>query len=162
MNFTVKKILVPIAFSKNCEKAKTFADSLAKQYGAEVELLHVVEESPYEVYMQRGILENVPLYERAGASLPSANQQFIIKDVLEETRKELERLAKEDGVTYKLEVRHGHTVDEILREVEAYQPDLVVMATHGRTGLKHIMLGSVTEKVVRFSTKPVLTVPMHD
>ena len=161
MVFKIKKILVPIAFSKNCDIAKDYADELAKQFKAKVKLLHVVEQSPYEVYMQRGIMEDVPLYERAGAALPSANQKFIIKDVVEETRKELERMKKADGVSYEYEVRHGHTVDEIVREIESYDPDVVVVATHGHTGLKHLVLGSVTEKVVRLSPKPVLTVPIR-
>ena len=162
MSLDIKKILVPIAFSDNCERAKEAADDIAKRFNAEVKLLHVVETSPYEVYVQRGIMENVPLYERAGASMPSANQKFIIKDVLEETRNELKRISESNksGVKYVLEARQGHSVDEILGEIESYHPDMVVMATHGRTGLKHMVLGSVTERVVRFSRVPVLTVPM--
>jgi nucleotide-binding universal stress UspA family protein len=160
MAIQLKKILVPIAFSENCLKAKNFADMIAEQFGAEVELLHVVEASPYEVYQQRGIMENVPLYEMAGGAMPTSNQRFVIRDVLEETRNELEKIAAAEngkGVKHVTAVKHGHSVDEILRTIEEYKPDLVVMATHGRTGLKHMVLGSVTEKVVRLSPVPVLT-----
>lgn len=162
MDIAVNKILVPIAFTENCDKAKNYAAGLARQFEAEVELLHVVETSPYEVYMQRGIMENVPLYERAGTGMPASDQKFIIRDVMEETRNELDRMAATngEGVRYKIEVKHGHVVDEILREIEAYQPDVVVMATHGRTGVRHMILGSVTEKIVRFSAVPVLTLPL--
>ena len=162
MSLNIKKILVPIAFTDNCERAKEAADEIASRFKAEVKLLHVVETSPYEVYVQRGIMENVPLYERAGASLPSADQKFIIKDVLEETRNELNRIAQSNnkGIKYELTVRQGHSVDEILSEIESYHPDILVMATHGRTGLKHMVLGSVTERIVRLSHVPVLTVPI--
>ncbi|MDH4249180.1 MAG: universal stress protein [Deltaproteobacteria bacterium] len=163
MAMTIKKILVPIAFTDNCEVAKDTADEIAKRFQAEVKLFHVVETSPYEVYMQRGIMENVPLYERVGVSLPSSGSKFIIKDVLEETRNELNRIAKAKttGIQYAMEVAQGYSVDEILRQIESYHPDLVVMATHGRTGMKHMVLGSVTEKVVRLARVPVLTVPMQ-
>lgn len=164
MDFHVQKILVPIAFTENCERAKEFADGLASQFNAEVELLHVVEQSPYEVYMQRGIMENVPLYERAGTSMPSADQKFIIRDVLEETRNELERIAASNskGVKHEVKVRHGHAVDEILHEIDEYRPSVVVMATHGRSGLQHMVLGSVTEKIVRLSPVPVLTLRLGE
>jgi len=159
MTIKLKKILVPMAFTDNCLKAKKYAEEIARQFGAEIELLHVVEASPYEVYQQKGIAENVPLYEMAGGTPPTSNQKFIIRDVLEETRNELEKIAASNGggVTYVTEVKHGHSVDEILRTIDEYKPDLVVMATHGRTGLKHLVMGSVTEKIVRLSPVPVLT-----
>lgn len=159
MSINVKKILVPIAFTDNCLKAKQFAEDIAKEFGAEIELLHVVEASPYEVYQTKGIAANVPLYEMAGGTMPTSNQQFIIRDVMEETRNELEKIAAQskDGINYVTAVKHGHTVDEILRAIDEYKPDLVVMATHGRSGLRQFLLGSVTEKVVRLSPVPVLT-----
>ena len=121
MELSVKKILVPIAFSENCMRAKDFADAIAKQFGAEVELLHVVEASPYEVYQQRGIVADVPIYESALGSVPRSTQKYIVKDVMEETRNELDKIAATDGrgVKYVTDVKHGHSVDEILRE----QPD---------------------------------------
>lgn len=160
MQLSVKKILVPIAFSENCIRAKDFADAIAKQFGAEVELLHVVEASPYEVYQQRGIVADVPIYESALGSVPRSTQKYIVKDVMEETRNELDKIAASDGtgVKYLTEVKHGHSVDEILRAIDEYKPDLVVMATHGRTGVRHMLLGSVAEKIVRLSPVPVLTV----
>lgn len=159
MTLRIKKILVPIAFSENCSEAMRFADQIAQQFGAEMELLHVVESSPYEVYQQQGIVDNVPIYEMAGGTMPASNQKFIIKDVLEETQKELEKLAAENGggVKYNTTVKHGHAVDEIIQVIKNSKPDLVVMATHGRKGLKHLLLGSVAERVVRLSPVPVLT-----
>ena len=160
MQLTVKKILVPIAFTDNCLKAKDYADAIAKQFGAEVELLHVVEASPYEVYQQRGIVADVPIYESALGSVPRASQKYIVKDVMAETRGELEKIASSNGMGVKhvTDVKHGHSVDEILRAIDEYKPDLVVMATHGRTGVRHMLLGSVAERIVRLSPVPVLTV----
>jgi nucleotide-binding universal stress UspA family protein len=160
MQLTVKKILVPIAFTENCIRAKEYADAIAAQFGAEVELLHVVEASPYEVYQQRGIVADVPIYESALGSVPRASQRYIVKDVMEETRNELDKIAASNGskVKYKTDVKHGHSVDEILRVIDEYKPDLVVMATHGRTGVRHMLLGSVAERIVRLSPVPVLTV----
>jgi nucleotide-binding universal stress UspA family protein len=160
MELKVKKILVPIAFTDNCLKAKQFADAIAAKFGAEVELLHVVEASPYEVYQQRGIVADVPIYESALGNVPRSAAKFIVKDVMEETRNELERIAASNGkgVKYTTSVKHGHSVDEILRAIDEEKPDLVVMATHGRTGVRHIVLGSVAERIVRLSPVPVLTV----
>jgi nucleotide-binding universal stress UspA family protein len=158
MTFKIDRILVPIDFSPSSLKAKEFADQLARDMKAEIELLHVVERSPYEVYQQRGFLQDVPLYQLPGDAAPAANQRFIIKDVMEETRQELLKIAKADsGVKYRTDVRHGHAVEEILAEISSYKPGLVVMCTHGRTGLTHLVLGSVTEKIVRLSPVPVLT-----
>lgn len=159
MALKINRILVPIDFSPGSQKSKDYADLIARDLGAEVELLHVVERSPYEVYQQRGFLQDVPLYQLPGDAAPAADQRFIIRDVLEETRQELMKMAKsESGVKYRVEVRHGHAVEEILAEISSYKPDLVVLCTHGRTGLTHLVLGSVTEKVVRLSPVPVLTV----
>ncbi|HEX9844699.1 MAG TPA: universal stress protein, partial [bacterium] len=87
-------------------------------------------------------------------------QRYIVKDVMEETRNELDKIAASNGskVKYKTDVKHGHSVDEILRVIDEYKPDLVVMATHGRTGVRHMLLGSVAERIVRLSPVPVLTV----
>jgi nucleotide-binding universal stress UspA family protein len=78
---------------------------------------------------------------------------------MDETRAELNKIAaKNGGVKYVTDVKHGNSAEEILRAIDEYKPDLVVMATHGRTGLKHMLMGSVAERIVRLSPVPVLTV----
>ena len=151
----IQRILVPVDFSENALQAKTAAESLAEQSGAEIELLHVVEGSPYEVYVQKGFESDVPFYVPIGESPPSSSQSVIVKNLMEEAQRRLEQIA---GNKTKATVRRGRPVEQIIQEVASYKPDLLVMCTHGWTGIKHALLGSVTERVVRLSPVPVLTV----
>lgn len=157
MNGSIKRILVPVDFSDNSMQAKEYADLLASKFGAEVELMHVVESSPYEVYVQKGFMADVPMYVPVGETIPGSDPELAFKDLLKEAEKHLEELGKAGPGTYKIRVRNGHAVDQILEEIKDYDADLLVMCTHGWTGLKHLMLGSVTEKAVRLSPIPVLT-----
>lgn len=159
MELTIRRILVPIDFSDNSLAGLRYAQLFGGQFGAEIELVHVVEASPYEVYQQRGFVENVPLYERVGTSMPRSHGTFVVKDVMDETDKQLRQLADEQkSGNYVTKVLHGNTVDALLQEIESYKPDMVVMCTHGWTGLKHMLLGSVAERLVRLSKAPVLTI----
>jgi nucleotide-binding universal stress UspA family protein len=75
-------------------------------------------------------------------------------------RTELRRIEREElaGINHEVFVRFGHPAPEIIAAIRDITPDLVVMATHGRVGVSHFLLGSVTEKVVRESPVPVLTI----
>lgn len=161
MAIQLEKILVPIDFSdysiQALSYAAAFARALDREPDAEIELVHVVESSPYEVYQKVGFTHSVPIVERAGAAVPRADQQYIVHDVIEETRDQLICLTN-GSMKSKVQVRHGHVVSELLSEIEAYKPHLVVMCTHGWSGLKHLVLGSVVERIVRLSTVPVLTI----
>jgi nucleotide-binding universal stress UspA family protein len=153
----IQRILVPIDFSENAMLAKDTAEDLAAKFGAEIELLHVVEGSPYEVYIQRGFEADVPLYVPVGESLPGASSNVVVKNLMDEAQRRLEQMAGK-AVKTKAAVRRGRAVDQILEEIGNYKADILVMCTHGWTGFKHALLGSVTEKVVRVSPVPVLTV----
>lgn len=63
-----------------------------------------------------------------------------------------------ETVKHRVELRHRHVVDELLGAIEAYKPQLIVMCTHGWSGLKHLLLGSKLEKMLRLSLVPVLTI----
>ncbi len=155
----IQRILVPIDFSDNSLAGLRYAQLFGEQCGAEIKLVHVVEVSPYEVHQQRGFMEHVPLYERVGTSMPRSHGTFVIKDVMDETDRQLRPLADEQKRgTYATKVLHGAAMDTLLQEIEAYRPDLVVMCTHGWAGLKHMLLGSVAERLVRLSQAPVLTI----
>lgn len=157
MDMKFQRILVPIDFSENAVGVLDQAEALAKQFGAELNLVHVVESSPYEVYQQRGFLTEIPHYSRAGTTEPGKGDRFVIHDVLEESRVELERMIRK-GWKAKATVRHGPVVDELLAEAKEYKADLILISTHGWTGFKHMLLGSVAERIVRLSPIPVLTV----
>lgn len=157
MALKLKRILVPFDFSPNSESAKDMADAVAAQFKAKVELLHVVESSPYESYVYKGFLGDVPIHEPAGEGVPNYYSQVVIKNLVKETQDRLTKIAKKHKPAYLAKVRSGHVVEEVLEEISAFKPDLVVMSTHGWTGFKHLLLGSVAEKIVRFSPVPVLT-----
>jgi nucleotide-binding universal stress UspA family protein len=151
----IKRILVPIDFSDNALKGKAAAEAIADAFKAEVRLLHVVDSAPYEVYVKRGF--QVPVYIPIGDVPPNATSHVVVRNLMHEARTHLEDLAGK-ATGRGVEVRHGHIVEQILLEIDSYRPDLVVLCTHGWTGIKHMLLGSVTERVVRLSPAPVLTV----
>ena len=137
----LKSILVPIDFSKISQKALEYAVPLAKQFEAKITLLHAIEPLPYPVD-----LTYVPMGEG-----------FPIKPL----ENELNALAKntiEAQLLKEVIVRVGtafEVITNIARECEA---DLIVITTHGHTGLKHVFMGSTAERVVRHAACPVLVV----
>jgi nucleotide-binding universal stress UspA family protein len=137
------RILVPTDFSEPAGRAVDLAVDLARQRGSTITLMHVYE---------------LPVYP-FGDGAPS--DVDFVSPVRDAARKELDGVAaavERRGVDVRTELLCGVAWDEILRVAELMHPDLLVMGTHGRTGLARLVLGSVTEKVVRMSTAPVLTV----
>ncbi|WP_457652948.1 universal stress protein [Rhodocaloribacter sp.] len=139
----VHRILAPIDFSKHSYLALAYAKDLAATYGAHLDLLHVIEETALpQVYSVEPPLVAVP-------------------EVRARAREALEALAREGaevGVPTDVFVTVGYPVHEILDFAETRGHDLIVIATHGLTGVKHLLLGSVTEKVIRMALCPVFTV----
>ena len=137
------KILCAVDFDESSAVVLHFARELARQNDATLCVLHV-------------------------ALLPLAATEFspIPMDpypVWEKTaRAELEKLAAAHlegrGVTYKIETRSGEASDGILGQAQEMDADLIVLATHGRKGVSHFLLGSVAERVIRRSPRPVLVV----
>ena len=147
----LKTILVPVDFSSFSKKALEYAIAFAGQFGASVTLLHVVEPMVYP--------ENC-------MSIPSATDD-INGSLVDAAKKRLdeERLAVEkQGVPVKVMTRLGRPYVEITEIARELGIDLIIVATHGHTGLKHVLLGSTAERVVRHAPCPVLTVrnPEHD
>jgi nucleotide-binding universal stress UspA family protein len=141
------KILVPTDFSPCAAAAFDWAMDLARRYRASVVLLHV---------------HPVPAYAFIDGMVPPAPQDMAA--LAQASFDRLEQMADEHrgelpaGVRLQTEVRAGDPVEGILQVVHDRGIDLVVMGTHGRSGLAHLVLGSVAEKVVRRSDRPVLTV----
>ena len=139
-------ILVPFDFGEPSERALEVAIDLAKQNGAHVTLLHVFDVPPSYAGMGMSPVDLLTPMWAAG------------KKQLEDT---LERVkATCSSVTE--QTARGVPWREILSAIEQLRPDLVVMGTHGRSGIPRAVLGSVAEKIVRLSPVPVLTVRARD
>lgn len=139
----INKILVPVDFSESSADGLLKARDLAQRTGAELVLLHV-DEMPI---MPVGEIPYLPAYvieeQKAAAQARLAS---LVKDV------------QSAGLRVRSVFEVGPAYQTILQVVDAEKPQLVVMGTHGRRGLAHLMVGSVTERVVRTSPVPVLTV----
>lgn len=141
----IRRILFPTDFSEYAEHAWSYALTFAQEFGAEVHLLHVVAPPPH----------------LAEAYAVNFDPEKMVKALTEEANASMDRTveaAKSWGLIFHREVRVGVDFREIIDYVTKQDIDLIVMATHGRTGLAHALLGSVAEKVVRKSPCPVLTI----
>lgn len=148
----IRKILGSTDFSLAGYPAILTAGELAGHFGAELVLLHVVQPAPPEPL--------VPL-ERMAALPDGSDTAKYERDEENQALDELNRLVAErlpEGLSCRALVRVGSAADEIVRLSESEEVDLIVIATHGRTGWRHLAFGSVAEKVVRTSTRPVLVV----
>jgi nucleotide-binding universal stress UspA family protein len=142
---TIRTILVPVDFEAPSERAVDAAADLAKLFDAKVIVVHAYE-LPY--YPYPGVAAPT-----AGTDLPAAIRAAATAGLDSVVRKVRERAPRAEGI-----LRMGAPADEILAVAKEHGADLVVMGTHGRTGLARALLGSVAEKVVRRSEAPVLTV----
>lgn len=134
-----KHILCPIDFSTHGEGAITYATSLAKEYDAELHLLHIYER---HTAIDAGF---------ATAPVPESD--------LEAERKKLEAIAPTaKDVRFRRKFIEGLPSDDIVKYAVEENIDLIVMGTHGRTGLGRLLMGSVAEAVVRRAPCPVLTI----
>ncbi len=140
----VTKILCPTDFSDPANRAIEYALQLATLFGASITLLHVVQPTVY------------PLRNLASvAGFPNLRDE-IRKSVDQELASLRQKIGGKVAITAM--VREGVPHDQILAAGEELGCDLIVMATHGHTGLKHMLLGSTAERVVRLAPMPVLTV----
>lgn len=142
------RILVPTDFSAGAEAAAVAAGELAAAVGGSVELLHVY--TPPSLMLPDGstfaptAAELVEATERADFALTAAHRALAA------------RIG--NGVRIETASYIGAPAEEILRLADSGRYDVIVMGTHGRTGIRRLMLGSVAEKVLRRASIPVLTV----
>ncbi|PCI07155.1 hypothetical protein COB72_10750 [bacterium] len=137
----INKILIPVDFSTASLGALAHSEELAHRTGAELTLLYVIE--PVLATMEFNT-----------AAIIEANQTERINTKLEDLRATEVR----HGVNAGSMVEEGEAAATIIRVVEEYSFDLVVMGTHGHSGFRHLLLGSKAERVVRGASCPVLTV----
>ena len=144
-----KTLLVPHDFSSSANHAAAIARDESKLHNARLVLLHVID-LPTAIKP-----DTVIVPDATGA--PVNVREYAVSSAEAHLQDIVERLAK-DGVTATPFIRVGNPVDEITRFVEEEKVSLIVMGTHGRTGLQHLLVGSVAERVMRTATCPVLTV----
>jgi nucleotide-binding universal stress UspA family protein len=145
MTPTIQHILVPTDFSLPATDAVDYAAALADSLGARVHLVHVLEEpyvthAPYAFHLADAPSRRDRLYEEAREALQRLRARFA------------------ERVVVTTEVRGGSATESILKAAVDYGADLIVMGTHGRTALQHLLAGSVAERVTRLARCPVLAV----
>jgi nucleotide-binding universal stress UspA family protein len=140
-----KKILIPVDFSPHAAEATRVGADLAKRFGASVTLIYVYDPLAYAVpdgFVMLPPPELDKLFDAFRAQLASS-----------------ERLALDAGAPrVETKLLQGFVASQIAEFASRGEFDLIVMGTHGRTGMQHLFLGSVAERVVRLASCPVLTV----
>ena len=134
----IHKVLVPIDFGEASDEALIYGRHLAKTFSADLHVMHVAEN----------------LFFRPMANNPSAIQTGIGQRLAEQITTEDRRVLHAVAVMY----TSDEPAEEIVQYAEHEQIDLIVMGTHGRQAMAHVLMGSVAEKVVRTAPCPVLTI----
>lgn len=143
----ITRILCPIDFSDHSRRALDHAAAVARWFESTIALLHVYSATPAGAYAP-------------GAPMPPP--ALMRPSDQEEMLASMRRFAEHEvgtGLPVQVELRAGGTATEILQFARELPADLIVMGTHGRSGFERLMLGSITEKVLRRATCPVLSVP---
>jgi nucleotide-binding universal stress UspA family protein len=139
----IRRIICPVDFSEPSENALDFAVELASKFGADIHLVHAYQ---------------LPVYALPDGAM-MAGPEFTTK-VTTELGKALAALAqRKSGTKIQTHLVEGIPYREVVRMTDELRGDLIVMGTHGRTGIRHLLLGSVAERVVRSAHVPVITVP---
>ena len=147
----ISRILVPTDGSSTARKAAEYAFGLASVCQATVTLLNVVNK---EAFVGKPL---VPATDSHGHVVEPIED--YLREVAEVDMEQLEDLGKARGVHTKKVIRYGQASDEIIREAESSNADLIVIGSHGKTGLRAALLGSVTNAVIRHDAKvPILLI----
>ena len=139
---TVHHVLVPIDFSPYAEQALDYAIALAQKLQARVTLLHVIQQ-PLGVGVDMAVWPSPAFFDELEATIMRDMEGYLAR-------------VTAAGLAGEIVVMPGVPFQEILDTAKKRQVDLIIMGTHGRTGLSHVLLGSVAEKVVRLAPCPVL------
>jgi len=146
----IKKILFATDFSEGSRNALPYAVDVAMRHGAKIYAVHVIFD----------------VTKSAGWYVPHASAEEVYADLEKSARKQLEKTFSEDMRKFKdfeNVLLRGTPYEEITKFAEANKIDLIVLATHGRTGIDRLIFGSTAEQVVRYAPCPVLSVrlPQH-
>jgi nucleotide-binding universal stress UspA family protein len=149
MTIRIQRILCPVDFSDTSKRALHYALDLGRRHRAEVSVLYVAA---------RTLPPLSALAVKVSGTMETGVRERLRRDLLEELRLFVEPAA--EGVRVACAVEEGNIVDSIV--ARAAEADLLVLGTHGHGEIENLVLGSVTEKALHKSPRPVLTVPPHD
>ena len=141
----IRRILCPIDFSDYSRRALDHAVAIARWYGSTITVLHVFAPVPVTTFGP-GVFETF--------ALPGADRGQLLADTNRFIESEIA-----PGMAIEAAIREGNPASEILDQAASMKADLLVIGSHGRSGFERLLLGSVTEKVLRKASCPVLTVP---
>ena len=143
----IRRILVPVDFSESSRAALDYAVGLARGFDAQVDVLHVWEVPSFAP-------PGTVMFTSGGTPLPN-----IVRTAAEEALEGFVSAAAKRGVAvHSSRTEQGHPVQAIIEAATSGKYDLIVLGTHGRTGLSRALIGSVAERVVRHAPCPTLTV----
>ncbi|MEN6465011.1 MAG: universal stress protein [Syntrophaceae bacterium] len=146
--FAPKSILVPSDFSEFSDRALQKAVDLAREYKSRIYLLHVIDEGLQQCVADYCLTDEV-------MKKMEANDRAASQNLLE---RQVGRIPDAAGLDISFDIRKGYPPDEIIKDQKEKNPDMIVIASHGRTGLLHNLLGSTTDKVLKNANCPVLLV----
>lgn len=141
----VNNILVPVDFSNYSKSALAYSSKIAQSYKAHLQVLHIIEETMHPAF---SVIGKSSIFD-------------LVPGIRDDSRKRVDKMLEDvDSAKVKSNVyiQAGRPASDIIKFAKENSTDLIVIATHGLTGLEHMLLGSVTEKVVRMAHCPVFTV----
>ena len=147
----IRRILVPIDYSQNSQVALNYAAELALSFGASLDIVHVWDRPTY-------VTDSVMVQRPGEAHRPIG--ELIRENAQKDMNEYLSGITLPSGVASTSRLLSGDPASSLVLELKKGEHELVVLSTHGRTGVAHLLLGSIAERLVRLSPVPVLTVPV--
>ncbi len=143
-----KKVLFCTDFSENSDYAFEFAYGIAKRDEGLLYILHVIPRNPNQEMIRGYVSEDI-----------LRNIQKGLEQELDDNYKERYTKKIEDAVEFEVVTKSGREDEEIIKFAKKEKVDIIVMGTHGKTGIEHVLFGSVAEKVLRRSPFPLFVIP---
>jgi len=147
----IRRIMIPIDYSDNSKAALAYGAEFAGGFGASLDIVHVWDRPTY--------LTDAVMVQRPGEAHKPIGE-LIRENAAHDMAEFLGQITLPSGLTTSSRLLSGEPASALIAELKKGQHDLVILSTHGRTGLAHLLLGSIAEKLVRLSPVPVLTVPI--
>ena len=147
----IRRIMIPIDYSENSKVALAYGADFAAHFGASLDIVHVWDRPTY-------LTDAVMVQHPGEAHKPIG--ELIRENAQRDMTEFLGQLTLPSGLTTSSRLLSGEPASALIAELKKGEHDLVILSTHGRTGLAHLLLGSIAEKLVRLSPVPVLTVPI--